>query len=241
MPSMAILAAAVLSGGRVPFTPPSITGLQRWYQRPTSAIFTEEDGTGTVSADGAVGWLQDLSGNNEPAKQATEGDRPLYRAAHAVLANSLESVNSDFLKWDTALALNDFTYFCVASFDTLSATPQVLLGSNAGNGNFLSLTSTAFGFNAQNSTGTVAAVLATATKYVIAYVRSGTGANCISVYVNNVLAGQMTVTQQLQAIDQLFCRGAKASVLDGAFKSALLWNVALTAPQLTSVYTFLAA
>jgi hypothetical protein len=239
----------LVGGGAATFTPSSITGLQRWYQRPTGAIFGVEDGTGAVAGGGAVGYWTDQSSNAAPAKQATAGDRPLYRTADAVLGDCIDFVSSDLLKWDSALALQDFTAVFEVVFDVWTLNePRPLMGNSGSNSPYIYLADTsgnsaAEAFRVSTVSGSynlvLASELATGTRYVLAVRRSGVAANNITFYVNGVSVGQASGNGVL-TVDQLGARGAKVSVLDGKMRAALIWDVAITDVQLASVHTFLA-
>lgn len=228
--------------GEPAFDPTQIDGLLRYYVRPAGAIASATDGTGSVADGGAVAYWEDLSGNGQHAKQATADDQMLYRANHVVLGDCLESVSSDFLKWDTPISLQDFTLVCDVSVDNFPNENTVLVGSSAGNNNFIYISrgGADIGINAQGNNYSISFALSTATRYILTIVRSGTATNNIKAYVNNVLVGQTSGNSPLVNVDQLFARGAKFNKLDGACKAVLIYNVALTDKQRTNVYDFLA-
>src|SRR5688572_10938547 len=62
------------------FAPISLSPFGLWLPDP-QFLFEEEDGTGAVTANDAVGYLADLSGNARHAIQATAASRPLYKTA----------------------------------------------------------------------------------------------------------------------------------------------------------------
>lgn len=232
----------VLSGGGV-VDPLSVAGLQRYYIRPGSLIFTEEEGTGTVVADSEVGYWQDLSGNNEHGLQATSADRVLYRAADAQLGDSLDFVSSDFFSWTTTLALNDFSLFAVLTMDSLAAFMPII-GSSASNNNTIGVSNaTTLTINGSGTSYgiTLSVTLLTATKYVIDITRSGTGTNNITARINNVAAGAQSGNNQVAAVNQIGNRGNKASVWDGRIKALAIYNVALSDGQRSGIYTYLNA
>jgi hypothetical protein len=69
---------AVAALGGAAFDPLSLSPFGFWLPEP-QYLFEEEDGTGTISADEAVGYMADLSGNGRHATQATAASRPLYK------------------------------------------------------------------------------------------------------------------------------------------------------------------
>jgi hypothetical protein len=65
------------AGSGVPFTPLIFSPVGFWLSAP-SGLRLDEDGTGAVVADAAVGWRQDLAGSLH-LLQETAGSRPLYK------------------------------------------------------------------------------------------------------------------------------------------------------------------
>jgi hypothetical protein len=68
------------TGGGAGFDPLTLAPFGFWLPDPLF-LFEEEDGTGAITANDAVGYLADQSGSALPATQATAASRPLYKTA----------------------------------------------------------------------------------------------------------------------------------------------------------------
>jgi len=98
-----------LSGGAALSSPLDISGLQVWFDFSDPSTMFTDAGVSPVSGDGdRIYRINDKSGNNNHASQATEGYRPLYKAS---IQNGLSmgkgDGSDDRLAW-TKLNLADF-------------------------------------------------------------------------------------------------------------------------------------
>lgn len=122
-------------GRRLPvssFSPDSITGLVLWLDpSDASTLYDANTGGSTPSDGGAVGRIEDKSSSANHARQATAGDRPLYRATGLNSLGCLDFISSDFFNLDSALSPSSYTVFAVV---TRAATGRISLpvGSSGG-------------------------------------------------------------------------------------------------------------
>ena len=76
------------------FNPLSLSPSGFWLPEP-QYLFEEEDGTGTITATEAVGYVTDQSGNGSHLVQATAGARPTYQTSGGL--HWLQSATNDFM------------------------------------------------------------------------------------------------------------------------------------------------
>jgi hypothetical protein len=99
-----------------------------WIIDPAS-MAEDEDGTGSVEADDAVGLLEDLSGNDLHLAQATPGERPIFRSSGGFTWLEADATD-DNLRTVSGSMSQPFTR--VSAWRRLSSADGSLWGGSAG-------------------------------------------------------------------------------------------------------------
>jgi hypothetical protein len=216
-------------GGAPAFVPTDIAGLQLWLDAAQI--------TGKSDGDLLASWL-DVSGNSNNASQATAGLKPTYKTS---IINSLPVVRCDgarVMDLASSIVLSDaYTLYVVGNRATSQTwTPiahgpgRALLGILLDNNVYVYddiPVGAALGY-----TGAAGNIIA---RWRRAAVGSTNKIRATSMSEGNVgIVGTMTMGAILAHTTFLY-------YTTGDIADILLWNVALTAPQLTQVDDYLAA
>lgn len=214
-----------------PWLPSSASGLWTWGRYQTGQW---EDTAKTNPATGTdpVGAWADASGNSRDLLQATAGNRPVLNSG------AVDFVSSDVLATSGTISLKPCTFFCLINFDNLTGNRRILASETSAN---LSIDTNGTTLRALKQDAVLLGSSSTAmstgswTRIIFTYDSSGNYA----FYVNGSSAGTGTNNQTLPAGNVAI--GGFSVFLDGKIKDCGLYNVVLSAGNITNLDTYLAS
>lgn len=237
-------------------SPSSIAGLIAWWNNGANGFWSDAGRTTPATANGAVYTRDDSSGNSRHASQATGANQGLYKVAAVGGEDSiLYDGSNDYHSAGTAFAgferTDPFTAFIVIKPTAVGAA-RGLIGKRSGStGWFLQMSNTGnnsvrFGLlqDASHQASIDAATAMTGGGvYVVVARNSGAGnAAGLSVYINSATADTPsvaadTLTGTVVSAGANVCLGSRdgAVPFDGHIAEAGIYNVALSAPDLTTL------
>lgn len=230
--------------------PPIIAGLQADYAAE-AGLYQDAAMTIPAAAPGdPVGGWQDQSGNARHVTQATAGARPTYRASQVNGWPTLEFDGTDDRLFNAiaisayidAAAYSTFIVFAADAINTNAVNTydnDTLIADQAGPyfGVHLKSAPTAHAYNWDGSDDNASVAITLAT-YAVLHTRHDTGAIKASV---NGGAEASTASGNTQVLTNVFGigRGANVAFFDGHIARILIYNAALSAPNVASVIAYL--
>ena len=217
------------------FRPNKIAGLQLWLDANDASTLFQDAAKTTPAGDGdVVGAWADKSGQGNDATQTVTADKPTIAGAEI---NGLNTIQGDGVDddLDISVALTTETVFIVAKHDDTTRLDQII----AQNTNFRIAYLGAgdnIRYTADGTPATVSVGFVETNPHII---RAKWNSTTTSLAINNGTPATGVVAVAAHTYSRIFSRGS--AFLLGHIAEVLIYNTALSTPNITLVENYLSA